>query len=101
MKKIFYLLLVIITLQMSFDETLSHFDLSGHVDLKGNSTFASINFHLQKFHDHLWVVSAISELATCRGQLYSPSMIPVFYILPDCNFSIWQPPKSGQWNQFS
>ncbi len=78
---------------MSFDETLSHFDLSGHVDLKGNSTFASINFHLQKCHDHFWVVSDISDLICCRDQISSSANIPEHFILPDVALTIWQPPK--------
>jgi hypothetical protein len=93
MKKNLYFLLVIITLQLSFDETLSHFDLEGNVDLDGNSTFASINFHLQKCHDHLWVVSDISDLICCQDQILSAASISENFILPDVALTIWQPPK--------
>ncbi|MFH1118394.1 MAG: hypothetical protein V1775_01135 [Bacteroidota bacterium] len=93
MKGIFYILLVILTLQLSFDETLSHFDPEGNIDLNGNSTFASINFHLQKCHDHFWVVSDISDLICCQDQISSSPNIPEQLILPDFDFIIWQPPK--------
>ncbi len=96
MNKIFGILLVILTMQLCFDETLSHFDFKGNIDLKGNSSFASVNFQLQKCHDHFWVVSAFSGLITCREKSDSPVIVLVHCTLPDYTLSIWQPPKISQ-----
>lgn len=93
MKKAFYFLLVITTLQLSFDETLSHFDLNGQADLQGNSVFALVNFHLQKCHDHLWVVSSITDLGICKEQPLVQCIFPTCIVQPDFTLSIWQPPK--------
>lgn len=91
--KTFFFLLVIFTLQLSFDETLSHFDLNGQVDLQGNSAFASVNFHLQKCHDHLWVVSSRSDMVICIVQPLVQFILAVHFLQPDYSFSFWQPPK--------
>jgi hypothetical protein len=93
MKNAFYFLLVIFTLQLSLDETLSHFDLNGQVDLQGTSAFASVNFHLQKCHDHLWVVSSTSDVVICIVQPSVQFILPIHFLNPDYSFSFWQPPK--------
>lgn len=93
MRKACYFLLVIVTLQLSFDETLSHFDLNMQVDLQGNSAFASVNFHLQKYHDHLWVVSAITDVVICNVQPLVECIFPMYIVQPENTLSIWQPPK--------
>ena len=95
MKRALYFLLLFVTLQLCLDETLSHFDLNGQVDLKGNSALALINFHLQNCHDHLWVVSSIPVIKTCNAEFPFFCNISVHFVLPDFTFSVWQPPKSG------
>ncbi|NTW25375.1 MAG: hypothetical protein HGA37_11800 [Lentimicrobium sp.] len=93
MKKVFCFLLVILTLQLSLDETLSHFDLSGSVDLRGNSTYATVTHHLQQFHDHLWIVTSFSKLNISIESEICSCSISSCSAFSEYTFSIWQPPK--------
>lgn len=93
MKKICCFLLVLLTLQLCLDETFSHFNLNGSVDLKGNSTFEMVTRNLQQFHDHLWLLSAASNITISNDQTVVSCNIPFHFIFSDFTFSIWQPPK--------
>lgn len=93
MKKICCFLLVLLTLQLCLDETFSHFNLNGSVNLKGSTTFETVTNNLQQLHDHLWLLSAASNTVVSNEQTVVSCNSPFYYIFSDYTFSIWQPPK--------
>jgi len=93
MKKVCCFLLVILTLHLSLDETFAHFDLSGSVDLRGNSTYATVTHNLQQLHDHLWLLSSALNIKPSNEQTVNSCNTPFHFIFSDYTFSIWQPPK--------
>lgn len=95
MKKFITLLLLLTTLQLTFDETLSHFDFSGNIDLKGNTALAAVNSGLQKLHDHLWCFTYGNLSAQVSERQHTELISNDLTADPGFAFRIWQPPKSS------
>ncbi len=93
MRKLIRVLLVITTLQLTFDETLSRFDFSGNIDLKGNTATATANSGLQKLHDHLWCFKFRIHPAHLKVHHYKAFISNDTTADPGFSFRIWQPPK--------
>lgn len=93
MVKSISLLLLCMTLLLIFDETLSHFDIEGNIDLKGSTTYATVNSGLQKFHDHLWYFSSDAKENSGQYGISINCNADETYLIAEFIFRIWQPPK--------
>lgn len=95
MRKFVCLLLLLTSLQLTFDETLSHFDFSGNIDLKGSTSLAAVNSGLQKFHDHLWCFAFGNLQSQVQMRKLTNSISTDLTAGPGFPIRVWQPPKSS------
>ena len=92
-RKVFSLLILVIVLMVSLDNSIDHIKIDGSIDIQRNADLANSSHISQLQHDHLWVTTS-GRFAFCnKDKPTNQLLVSVIFISIDfCEF-IWQPPK--------
>ncbi|MCO5265456.1 MAG: hypothetical protein M9948_06215 [Lentimicrobium sp.] len=92
-RKILSAFLLVLTMQVYFDETVEHLSLHTPWFHYGHTAGSTADHQNRPCHDHLWVLSPVcsnEDLPQLSVVFYNLSL-PVF--ISDFPIPVWQPPK--------